>query len=296
MLRREILNVLSLAKGSAASGNYGHGGRIGEVGGSTSRATVALLSYANKFGGATVDLRIGAPVPRNPEAVTQALLKRCKQLEQVIGLPKHMGVDVMPPNSANSINELVKDSADIAPVFLSILNKAKQITGGTIWAGKDNEFLIKTEESLTRKVTKLQKDFGTDESTVIKNIGDSVRATLIVDSASEMGMAVKKIQTLVESHGGLVDVDNKFVKKNTIPPEMAYVGVHIAARIKSDSGKHVNTEIQVHLRSVNDGSLSSPKEESHRVYSKVRESGGNDDEKKKGNSAMSLIFASALGA
>ena len=294
MLRRKILNVLSLAKGSAASGNYGHGGRIGEVGGSTSRATVALLSYANKFGGATVDLRIGAPVPRNPEAVTQALLKRCKQLEQVIGLPKHMGVDVMPPNSASSIKELVQDAKEVAPVFLSILDKAKVLTGGEILAGENNKNLLKTEDSLTRKVNKRMNDFGTDEKTVIKSIVDSVRASLIVNTIQDVGIATSKIKELVESHGGYVDIDNKFSKDN-IPPDSAYTAIHVAARIKSDNGRYVNSEIQIHLRSVNDGSETAPKQRAHSIYDKTRVAlGGYVVDA--GRGATALIFAQALGA
>lgn len=173
--------------------------------------------------------------------------KKFKVLSAITEDPKSI------KNSATNIDELHEDAKKIEPLLKSIAAKAAESVKGEAYFGPGGKFAVKSLSSLKEKVEERGKP--------IENIADSVRGTVIVPGLKDLEGATKTIIAQLEKSGGRVlQVDDKFSK----PLTSGYVGVHLDCEFKTEDGRTVKGEIQVH-----DGEMP-VKEDSEKLYQSVR--------------------------
>ncbi len=78
----------------------------------------------------------------------------------------------------------------------------------------------------------------------------------------DIGDAAQALQEQVRANGGTVEFDNKFLSTK----EDGYTALHAAIKMPTKNGGTVSSKIQLHLRSVHDGTENSLKEKSHKLY------------------------------
>lgn len=253
--------------------------------------TEALTEFARREdGGAEPDEELqGALVPKDVSPIAELHAKNMATVAKEMGLESEPGET--PPNSSKTIDALLADAQSVGPTFNKMLRDAAGESGGKAWFGKDDQFMLKSRESMTRKVKDRKADRGDSvtEEDVVGGISDAVRGSIIFNKPQEITRAVEAMKAKIKAAGGSVYIDNKFSSPNA----SGYAGVHMGVNLPTPSGGTIQTEVQFHLASMYDGTMGSAKEKSHGVYEIVRKS--KDDKLiRKANAAMMLYFAAAL--
>jgi hypothetical protein len=162
-------------------------------------------------------------------------------------------------NTATSVDALAEDAKKAEPTLKSIIADAAEASGGEPNYGPGNAHALKAKDGLRDKVEKRGKPLAT--------ISDAVRGTIIVDSPEELGRASEVLTAAVEKAGGKIVYDNKFTYQNPA----GYAGLHADVFLPTGDGGMVRSEIQLHLRDINNGKMlnedpNNPKEKAHALY------------------------------
>ena len=249
----------------------------------------ALKDFANAYdhGAEPADDLDGAMVPKDVEPIARLHAQNMSKIAGELGLQSESAQ--MSPNTARDVDSLLADAKGVAEQFGSMIRGAAKSSGGMAWFGEGDKHMLKSRESLSRKVRDRAAKKGESEETVAAGISDAVRGSIIFKSPKQISAAVKALKQQAEAAGAKVSVDNKW----TSPADAGYAGVHMAITMPTKNGGTIQSEVQFHLDSMYDGSDDAPKEKAHHVYEVVRED-KDMDRIKRGNAAMMLIYAAAL--
>ncbi len=202
-------------------------------------------------------------VPDDPKGVERAMNQTRDATRKKIG-----DVDIGNPkdakkwrNSATSPDKLVADAKATEPLLREVVDDSAKAAGGTSNYGPDDAFATKSKDSILRKHN--------DKGTPYNEMSDAVRGTIIVDKPEQVGPAIDALQKKVDAAGGKLIVDNKFKGPN----DVGYSGVHADMELPTPDGGTIRSEVQVHLKSIHDGTPTSIKETSHKIYDVTREAG-----------------------
>lgn len=221
---------------------------------------------AEKGPGLTGVSVVKAPVPKNVEALRRDVAAARQKIADILG---DVGDTEDPKfaNHAGSVAELLEDAQAAEPLLRSVVGASAQAAGGDANFGPGGKFALKSPESLQRKVRDRTEARQQGEADVVKGISDAVRGSVLVDTPEQLKKASEAIRAAVEKAGGKIFVDNKF----KTPHEFGYGAVHADLLLPAgDSGRMIRAEVQLHLKAVNDGTMQSVKESSHKFYELIR--------------------------
>lgn len=220
---------------------------------------------AEKGAGSAVNV-VKAPVAKDLEALRRDVVAARQKIADILG---DIG-DTEDPKFANhaaSADELLQDAQAAEPILRSVVGASARVAGGEANFGPGGKFALKSPESLQRKVRERIETRQQGEAVVVKGISDAVRGSVLVDTPEQLKKASEAIRAAVEKAGGKIFVDNKF----KTPHEFGYGAVHADLLLPAgDSGRMIRAEVQLHLRAVNDGTMQSVKESSHKFYELLR--------------------------
>lgn len=251
---------------------------------------------AEELGGSTYNEDIHATVPNRPELITEEW-KKCRNI-----ISSKIGV-INPPssqgsaweNSAQTIDELLTDALMTAPIFLELTEKIAEQTGSITNFGVENQHMIKSYESLSRKIHKDSIELNISETAAISKIGDSLRGTLITDTAEKVQRVVNRIKLDTRVLGGKAVFKNYWEYSRD---DSGYIGVHakiflpVPKQNKGEMSKrYIVTELQIHLSHIMDGTDECVKERAHLLYEYERQ---DDYNKNTLIAASQLLFLTAL--
>lgn len=196
-------------------------------------------------------------------------------------------------NSAATVEELHEDAHGAKYHFSQHLEQVAAMTGATLNAGPGNKFMVKSIESLNAKIKRWKEDSGLSEERVVKQINDGLRATLICKDVKEMERTIEVFYQLSEKSEVISGqaYSNKFDQNYA----SGYVGYHCNGVLRFD-GKDVRFEVQFHLESVADGTSTSPKELSHKIYENARGDNGESKIPIQLNFTGQLCFAAGMSS
>ena len=276
-------------KGSGGGGPE-KGGKGGK-GGLTNSSKITperVKGFAeDKDGGATADSALGgAFVPNSPGEIEKLHSEARETLKRDLGEIKS-DQNFNRTNSALDAGQLRADAEEVAPAFKQMMEKAAEGRGETNF-GPESCCMLKTEKSLEEKVQGYMTKKGVDRATATSIVPDAVRGTIVLENTKDLGDAARALQEQVRASGGTVEFDNKFL----LTEEAGYTAVHAAIKMPTKNGGTVSSEIQLHLRSVHDGTENSLKERSHKLYKAARDL--SPKLKARAMAAQQLLFATGL--
>ncbi|MBW2524105.1 MAG: type VI secretion system tip protein VgrG [Deltaproteobacteria bacterium] len=186
-------------------------------------------------------------------------------------------------NTATTTEQLHNTALATEPMLKDIVGQSADAVDAEAYFGPEGKFAVKGKESLERKVKK---------GTAVEDVSDAVRGTIIVDRPEQIPGAVKALQEATEASGGQLVVDNKFAKFN----DAGYGAVHADLFLKAPNGEMIRSEVQVHVRSLHDGTEKSIKEQSHKIYEKTRDKnvGLSNQQKESADQASMLLWQGGM--
>lgn len=177
-------------------------------------------------------------------------------------------------NTASAVEELILDSQFFAPLFNWFLSETMTSVGeGRLSFGPNDAFMIKSPSSLKRKVAMFTNEASrisnlsreTAEKQVVQSLNDTLRGSIIVDSAEGIRKSIQVLEQHANILGWPIHINNLWNK-----PSTGYIGIH--TQIKMVWGnKSIISEIQVHFSQIFDSTTKCPKEVSHKFYERTRE-------------------------
>jgi type VI secretion system secreted protein VgrG len=242
-----------------------------------------IIEATAALGGVHFDERAGALVPNDPDKVAAAVDAKRKEIAARIGAFGGDTDDALGwKNGARSVEELHADAVATEPSLRALIGNAAAAGGGTPSFGPGDAFAVKSFKSLKEKVEKRGKPLGA--------ISDAVRGSIVTDSPEALRKTADALKAEVEKAGGKILFDNKFASPNAA----GYGAVHGDMFLPSPSGRMIRSEVQLHVRSINDGTSNSPKEVAHVLQEKTRVPGAAPEQKQKMNQASQAIFLTGL--
>lgn len=171
-------------------------------------------------------------------------------------------------NSAKDVPTLLNHAHIVSQPFLNIINEVCEESNSKAHMGDKNQYMIKTKESLEKKVELHSRLNDSPREYIVGKVNDSLRATIICSTPEQMSVAIQLLKKKVEDEGYLIAFDDKF--QEDIEYYTGYVGVHATMVINGVNGEGktvtVISEVQFHLEEVHDGTETSPKECAHLYY------------------------------
>lgn len=244
-----------------------------------------------KVAGCEEDAELGVHVPKNPERVRGMLMKARAAVASKL---KGIGDQGEPPafrNTAQSTKEILEDAQKAEPLLRQLVQASAQAGTGDANVGPGGKFALKSPESLGRKVTDRVKARGLDEKDIVSEISDAVRGSVLVDTPEQLKAAADAIRKRTEAAGGKIYIDNKW--EQDVPG--GYAGVHADLLLPvGNTGRFIRSEVQLHLKSVNDGTMEAVKEKSHALYERTRAHGVSEHARSRALGASMLMFLSAM--
>ena len=258
--------------GGHGSGNFGHAGRPGEIGGSApggaekpgkfTRQRTGLDQNVERMiheleheravpGGVTpastrdqaeaneaIQAVAGADNPFQPirppaKTDNDAAFKVLSKETPKNQIPVSKVLDALGGNARAQFKELLKKGEETNPVMHAIADDVKARLGGTS--------VVKTGDikSLNRSVKKVVGKDGGDA----RNVRDVVRASIAVDHVDDLDHAIAAVHAAVKNAGGsIVTVTDRFRK----PMATGYRDMNINVRMPNG----IIGEVQVHLKSM----------------------------------------------
>ena len=246
-----------------------------------------LNALADSLGGAEYNKELGAVVPKDQTRVVKELGSAARSVAtRIDGLGGDKEDTSEWRNSATSISELHAHAREAEPMLRGLVTES---AGENHIAdfGPGGKFAVKPLESLDRKVSKAAKDSGEDVTTVVGRAGDTVRGTIIANSPDGVRRAARTLVDKVHEVGGKIVFDNKFAS----PGVGGYMAVHGDVLLPLKSGGTIQGEIQIHLSGINNGRSNSIKEQSHKIYEKIRTGKGSRSD---AIGAMRLMYLAGI--
>lgn len=172
-------------------------------------------------------------------------------------------------NTATTPRELSQDILAVKDQFLTIIQDTCEKTGVHYYAGKDNQFLIKSEKSIDQKIQRLTAG-GANPTEALRRINDGIRASLLGNSVDEIKKAIVHFNEEAEKVGVKALFSNKWDESY----ENGYVGIHcnllLSYTAPDGSEKHVRGELQFHFKQIVNGTPQSPNAVAHHLYEQGR--------------------------
>lgn len=177
-------------------------------------------------------------------------------------------------NTADSIVALHETAVAAQDDYLAYVNAVVDAVPGTMASfGPDNAFLVKRLDSLQRKVWQQMTVMNITEAEAVADIIDSIRGTIITHDPDCYGRILDAMKSNLPRTSNIVFRDYYGDREYA----SGYVGVHGVVAFDLGSSDNNGTEniilseLQVHLFSVMDGTMDSPKEYSHPIYEVLRQ-------------------------
>jgi hypothetical protein len=196
-------------------------------------------------------------------------------------------------NSAKNVDELLQDAHAISASFKKDFQYIASVTGTVVHFGPNDQNIVKTRESLIRKVQQGIRQHHVSESEAVGDIPDAIRGTIIVDHLLKIPSVISEIINYVDYRGSQVIFRNIWMENR----ETGYVGIHakILLPLPKPEGlaeqRNILAEIQIHLLAIEDGTKESAKERQHLIYERVR---SEDTEQPKLSAASKLLYLTAM--
>lgn len=234
----------------------------------------AAILAQRKLSGGHFDEKAHCVIPRN-FSQTDRIWKMTKDdILNLIGpLPEGSSDDVENwENSSKTVEGILEDAEKVSFKFKQDFQDIASQTRTIANFGLNDEFLIKSEESLVRKLNEDAKDLNLCSEEALARIGDVLRGTIIVDDIDKIFFVVFTIQKYAESIGGKVAFKNAWAQDR----ESGYVGIHakilfpIQDNGENNEPSYIITEMQIHLENLVDGTKFCPKERAHLIYENAR--------------------------
>lgn len=174
-------------------------------------------------------------------------------------------------NSAKTVNDLWQDAYRLSLKFKSDFRTIAAKTDSIVNFGPGDQFIIKTKESLTRKVNQDAMRLKISQEEALAKIGDVLRGTIIVDDIKKISMVIEDIIRYAEQAQAKVTFKNLWKEDR----EFGYVGIHakILYPLSNEQGNEIHyilAEMQIHLADMVDGTEMSAKERTHFIYEQIR--------------------------
>lgn len=176
-------------------------------------------------------------------------------------------------NSAKDVDELFQDASAQAPSYKNDFQYIAALTGTTIYFGPDDRNIVKERDSLADKVKRDANSLGISEQEALAKISDALRGTLIVDDFFQISSVIAEIIRYVDYKDGQVVFKNLWAEERK---QDGYVGIHakillpMATENSAEEPHNIIAEMQIHFRSIVDGTEGSAKEREHTIYESIR--------------------------
>jgi len=198
-------------------------------------------------------------------------------------------------NSATDIQALRADAEFFAPTFVASCRSISKKFGATANFGPGDQFALKKEASLQRKILSNSIEEGISIPTATQRIGDALRGTIIIDYPEQAAEIINEINEWAQREGGKAAWKNVFLEDR----ESGYVGIHgkIYFHFTNSEGeeRELLSELQIHFRSIADGTETSRKERMHLLYETERAMGPSSSLAAKVSKLSFLSGLSAIG-
>lgn len=251
-------------------------------------------ALAQGLGGGLYDHLLKEVVPNNPHITNEVFNCLKDHIRKKLGNISS-STNKLELNSATNHKNLRYDAEIVAPHFIENVRKISKETGGDANFGPGDMFAIKGEDSLKRKIAGDSQSEKISIEQATQKISDALRGTIIIDSEEQMQSITKKTAEWVEAEGGSISWKNIFQEQR----DDGYIGIHgkILLPFISDTGENrqIRCELQLHFRTVADGSLDSPKERMHLLYKNTNETPSPND-KLISKSVSKLSFLSGMAS
>jgi ppGpp synthetase/RelA/SpoT-type nucleotidyltranferase len=246
------------------------------------------------LGGGFFDDEINAIVPVKIEYIHEEWVRSKELIAQRIGQihPPVSQETTLWKNSAESVDELLRDAQKVASYFRKSCKKIAEQTHSKWNFGPGNVHMIKSKESLECKVLSQSETMGIPVEDAIAQVGDVVRGTIIAESSQDIPKIAEEIQTTICASGGQAAFLNFWQYER----DSGYIGIHakILLPVPGKTGskeKFILVELQIHLACIMDGTQECVKERSHSLYEQAKL--GNLDVNEV-SSALKLLYLTAL--
>jgi len=176
-------------------------------------------------------------------------------------------------NSSKDIDNLLRDAIFMAPFFKKDFENIATRTGVIAYFGPHDRNLVKTRDSITRKVRLDAAALDLSEEEAVAKIGDALRGTLVVDDLGKISHVIAELMKYVEDKGAKIAFKNLWAEER----ESGYVGIHAKILFPVSASQRfffkrqfILAEMQIHLDSIVDGTDKCAKERAHMLYEHVR--------------------------
>ena len=249
------------------------------------RERLLLIDTAKEFGGHK-EIRVGGGtliVPKDHHALETAYRKIVKEIGshiQIEETEEHKMTAMTWENTAKNPTELRAQAEHFMPEYAVMVETTAKNHQGEACFGPERCFIIKSKESLDRKVQSSINDILDSELSVTHEkamvratqaVNDSLRGTIVVGTPDEIRGVTEELQQKCKELGWDVTFNNIWTENFA----GGYIGVHAYVLTNSrERNESVLAEIQIHLREVYDGTPHCAKEYSHHAYQYYREAYG----------------------
>ncbi|NRA73291.1 MAG: hypothetical protein HRU36_00895 [Rickettsiales bacterium] len=198
-------------------------------------------------------------VPANKEKINKKWFNIKEQIRCELGdiKPKPNAESLLRQNSADTSKELYKLAHKFSPDFKKIIN---DVVNAVPSASHSNyKTIVKSKSSIENKVNR-DKAQGVDNP--VKWIGDTLRTTIFVDTSEQFRKVIEKLNNVAQQNNYSITYKNIFEQNY----KSGYVGVHAILHLSKEDKSAILSEVQIHFRSINDGTEDCPKEYTHGIY------------------------------
>jgi len=238
----------------------------------------------------------GYRVPRNESKLREIFERGRQAIAKALG-----GIGDGAPaapfsNGARSVEELIADSRATEATLRELIDGAAAAVKGESFYGEGGKNAVKTPESIGHKIRRIMaKNPRLTEADAVQKIGDGVRGSLLVDTPDQARAAIAELRARAKKQGTQIVVDNKFADPDQFH-KGGYAAIHCDVEFRTKGGRTLRGELQVHLKSVYDGTPSCVKDRTHKLLelAQGREGALDPERAKKVNLAGVLLFASAF--
>lgn len=238
----------------------------------------------------------GYRVPRNESKLREIFERGRQAIAKALG---GIGDDAPAApfsNGARSVDELIADSRATEATLRELIDGAAAAVKGESFYGEGGKNAVKTPESIGHKIRRIMsKNPRLTEADAVQKIGDGVRGSLLVDTPEQVRAAITELRARAKKQGTKIVVDNKFADPDQFH-KGGYAAIHCDVEFQTKGGRTLRGELQVHLRSVYDGTPTCVKDRTHKLLelAQGREGTLDAERAKKVNLAGVLLFASAF--
>lgn len=230
------------------------------------------VNTIEEMGGGVYYREVDAIVPLFPSIVWIEWLNYKNAIAEKIGpiFPGPSKESAKWSNSANTIEQLIADARDASNQFLSMCLNISHKTGCTPNFGIDNQYMIKSKKSIERKIIE-GMNAGLKKEEAISKIRDTLRGTIIADNVEQIPLVVQALKNYAREMGREVIFINIWNDNRS----SGYVGIHAKMLFPVYDAKgniidrNINAEIQIHLKSIMDGTQRCAKERAHLLYNQM---------------------------